>query len=98
MGLVFCPRTNVEALDKIKSGEYQNDVLEYLKKDNGQISWGKEVKFVDSNSVYELFSIDGEEYVDYESMLSLKPSLLSKEFKKTIEAAYEIFLSWKEDQ
>ena len=97
MSLGFYPDNNQIAMENIKSGEYRKRMFEYLQKDNGQISWGVEETFVNSENVYDLFDLDADEYVGYEQMNTLKPSALAKAFKAEITAAYFLFLEWQQN-
>lgn len=58
---------------------------------------GAEEIWVDEVSVYGLFELDADEYIDYQNFRLLNPSPLAKKFKKTILEAYNLFLIWKED-
>lgn len=91
MGMTFCPETNEEAMKLIESGYYRDVMIRYLLKDNGQISWGSVEEYVNKNSVFELFEIDAEEYVDFEEMKKYKPSKLAVRFKGAIQEAYDAF-------
>lgn len=86
MSIYFSPESKKVAFEKINSGEYLKDMFEYL----------KEEKFVDSDSVYNLFELDTpEEFIGSPEMKTLRLSPLAKAFKDTIEKAYEMYMYWK---